>query len=45
VFEVPVEAGAARMSVQVSGWLGKALPDELMPEPFEIQTAPVDIPG
>jgi hypothetical protein len=45
VFEVPVEADAASMSVQVSGWLVKALADEPMPEPFEIQTAPVDIPG
>jgi hypothetical protein len=31
--------------VQVCGWLAKALPDEPMPEPFEIQAAPMDIPG
>jgi hypothetical protein len=45
VLDVPGEPGAVSLSVQVSGWLAKALPDDLLPEAFEVQTAPVDIPS
>jgi hypothetical protein len=42
-FEVVAPAGATGLSIQVTGWLREALPDEPMPQRFEARTASAPI--
>lgn len=45
LFTTQTAPGATAVLLQVRGWLRNALPDDPMPEPFEVRTAAVDLGG
>jgi hypothetical protein len=44
-FDIPAPGNATAVSIQVSGWLAEALPDERSPEPFAVRTEEAPIPA
>lgn len=45
LFTTQAAPGTTSVLLQVRGWLRNALPDDPMPEPFEVRTAAVDLGG
>ncbi len=44
-FDIPAPGNATAVSIEVSGWLAEALPDERSPAPFAVRTEDAPIPA
>lgn len=44
-FDIPAPGNATAVSIEVTGWLLEALPDERAPAPFAVRTEDAPIPG